>query len=69
MKDIKSKIEGYLDGVEGLYVFGWAWDPENPNKRLEVVVYVDGEPVAEGVADQYREDLEKSWNWGWEIWI
>ncbi|MEM5882224.1 MAG: hypothetical protein QXS69_02065, partial [Candidatus Aenigmatarchaeota archaeon] len=32
----------------------------NPEKRLEVVVYVDGEPVAEGVADLYREDLERA---------
>lgn len=55
----RKKIKGFLDGIDGQYVFGWAWDRENPEKRLEVVVYVDGEPVAEGVADIYREDLEK----------
>ncbi|MEM4934846.1 MAG: hypothetical protein QXY78_02825, partial [Thermoplasmata archaeon] len=57
---IRPKIQGYLDGIDGQYVYGWAWDPENPEKRLEVVVYVDGEPVAEGVADLYREDLERA---------
>ncbi|MEM0325266.1 MAG: hypothetical protein QXW35_05160 [Candidatus Aenigmatarchaeota archaeon] len=56
----KRRIKGFLDGIDGQYVFGWAWDPENPEKRLEVVVYVDGEPVAEGVADLYREDLERA---------
>ncbi|MEM4935377.1 MAG: glycosyltransferase, partial [Thermoplasmata archaeon] len=56
----KRRIKGFLDGIDGQYVFGWAWDPENPEKRLEVVVYVDGVPVAEGVADLYREDLERA---------
>ncbi|MEO0296057.1 MAG: glycosyltransferase [candidate division WOR-3 bacterium] len=56
----KKRIKGFLDGIDGQYIFGWAWDPENPEKRLEVLVYVDGEPVAEGVADLYREDLERA---------
>lgn len=56
----RKKIKGFLDGIDRQYVFGWAWDPENPDKRLEVVVYVDGEQVIVGVANQYREDLEKA---------
>ena len=59
-KKTDSKIKGFLDRIDGLYVVGWAWDPEKPEERLKVVVYVDGEPVAEGVADQYREDLERA---------
>ncbi|MEM4740165.1 MAG: hypothetical protein QXS63_03710 [Zestosphaera sp.] len=59
MPDEKPKIQGYLDGIDGQYVFGWAWDPENPENRLEVVDYIDGEPVAEGVADLYREDWKR----------
>ncbi|MEM5882486.1 MAG: glycosyltransferase, partial [Candidatus Aenigmatarchaeota archaeon] len=56
---IRPKIQGYLDGIDGQYVYGWAWDPENPEKRLEVVVYVDNEPIAIDVANLYREDLSQ----------
>lgn len=60
LKQKNKKIKGFLDGIDGNYVYGWAWDPENPERRLKVVVYVDGEPVAEGIADEYREDLERA---------
>lgn len=56
----KPKIQSTLDGIDGFYIGGWAWNPDNPEKRLEVVLYVDGEPVAEEVADLYREDIEKA---------
>ncbi|OAQ19870.1 glycosyltransferase [Thermosulfurimonas dismutans] len=53
-------IQGHFDRVDGLYVHGWAFNPENPEERVEVVVLVDGKPVAEGVADQFREDLKEA---------
>ncbi|MEM4619298.1 MAG: hypothetical protein QW607_03685 [Desulfurococcaceae archaeon] len=56
----KRKIKGFLDGIDGQYVFGWVWDRENPEERLEVIIYVDGKPIATGVADIYRQDLEKA---------
>jgi len=56
----KNQYTGYLDKVEGLIVYGWAYNKGNPEERVEVVVLVDGKPVAEGVADQYREDLKRA---------
>ena len=56
----KPKIKGFLDGVEDGYVYGWAFNEDNPDERLEIVIYADGEPVAEGVADEFREDLLKA---------
>ncbi|MEM4177979.1 MAG: glycoside hydrolase family 99-like domain-containing protein [Nitrososphaeria archaeon] len=55
-----SKIRGNIDTINGLYLFGWAMDEERPNTRAEIVVYVDGKLVGEGVASHYREDLEKA---------
>jgi len=55
-----GEYTGHLDSIQGLTVYGWAYNKANPDERVEVVVLVDGKPVAEGVADQYREDLEKA---------
>jgi len=48
---------GNLDLVKGFYVYGWAYNKKNPEERVEVVVFVDDKPVAEGVADLFRQDL------------
>ncbi len=53
----RSKYVGYIDGMSGLTVFGWAFNKADPEERVEVVVLVDGEPVAEGMADKFRQDL------------
>ncbi len=58
--DKSFEIQGYLDKVEGLYAIGWAFNKSKPDERLKVVVYVDDKPVAEGVADKFREDLLKA---------
>jgi len=58
--DLGYKIEGNFDGIKGQYAIGWAWNPKKPEERLSVVVYIDGKPLAEGVADQFREDLLKA---------
>ena len=48
---------GSLDAVKGFYVYGWAYNKKNPEERVEVVVLVDSKPVAEGIADVFRQDL------------
>jgi len=57
VKEEYPEYIGNLDGVEGFYVSGWAYNKKNPNERVEVVVLVDGKPVAEGKADLFRQDL------------
>ncbi len=53
----KTAFQGYFDGVDGLTAVGWAWNPDKPEERLEVVILADDVPVAEGVADQFRDDV------------
>jgi GT2 family glycosyltransferase len=48
---------GNLDFVKGFYVYGWAYNKKDLDERVEVVVFVDDKPVAEGVADLFRQDL------------
>jgi len=50
-------ILGHLDCVRDGIAYGWCLDPGRPGGRLEVRVFVDGRPVATGVADQPRPDV------------
>lgn len=49
--------EGILQGVGNGVALGWAADRGDPQARVRVAVVVDGEIVAEGVADVPRPDL------------
>jgi hypothetical protein len=48
---------GVVDAVIGRYVLGWAHDPEDQNRRVELEVELDGQLVGEGIADIERGDL------------
>jgi CSLREA domain-containing protein len=54
---------GYHDGSEGVVdsigcsVFGWAVDPDNPDRDLWVQILADGSFVAETTANLYRDGL------------
>ncbi len=49
--------EGILQGVGNGVALGWAADRSDPAARVPVAIVVDGEIVAEGVADVPRPDL------------
>jgi len=49
--------EGILQGVGDGVALGWAADRSRPQERVPVALVVDGEIVAEGVADVPRPDL------------
>jgi hypothetical protein len=49
--------EGILQGVGNGVALGWAADRGHPEARVPVALVVDGEIVAEGVADVPRPDL------------
>jgi glycosyltransferase involved in cell wall biosynthesis len=49
---------GNLDRCEGNRVIGWAAPPTGGEARLLVELHVDGEPVARGLADMHRADVE-----------
>jgi hypothetical protein len=51
------RYDGILQGVGNGTVLGWAADRAAPAARVPVSLVVDGEVVAEGVADMPRPDL------------
>lgn len=53
-------IKGYVDGVIGGSVLGWAHDPDRPGKRLELEIRVDDALVGRCVADIERDDLARA---------
>jgi hypothetical protein len=55
--DRSSRYEGVLQGVGNGVALGWVADRSDLDARVGVSVVVDGEIVAEGVADVARPDL------------
>lgn len=53
-----NRFEGHVDLIEDGWVFGWAWNMDNPDGPIEVDIYVDGRREATAVAQLYRPDLE-----------
>lgn len=51
-------VQGHFDCIGGRAVCGWAWNPSNPDERVEVRVLFNGEPVASGLAATHRPDLQ-----------
>ncbi len=52
-------IDGYVDGVSGRTIYGWAREPKHIDQRVSVrIIAVDsGEVLAESCADMLRNDL------------
>jgi hypothetical protein len=53
-------MKGRVDAIDDGRLFGWAFDPSAPGKRLTIRVLLDGKPIAEAVADKERPDLRRS---------
>ena len=56
----ESIVQGFIDSIDGLYINGWAFNPKNPEEKIELIVIVDEKIVATGIADRYREDLKQA---------
>ncbi len=53
----KNKYNGFLDGIDGCYIFGWALNIQEPWKKVKISIFLDDKKIAEGIADEFREDL------------
>ncbi|MGH6859373.1 MAG: hypothetical protein ACRECY_03895 [Phyllobacterium sp.] len=53
-------VKGRVDAIDDGRLYGWAFDPAAPTKRLTIRVLLDGKPIAEAVADKDRPDLKRS---------
>lgn len=49
--------EAEIDAVESGRVYGWAWDPAEPEKRQTVAVYCGDQILGTVLADRHRVDL------------
>ncbi len=57
-KNIPSPtVVGHLDAIHGIYAFGWATCPGNPQKALSVEIVCDGEVVAITHTSLHRPDV------------
>ncbi|MGG5809975.1 hypothetical protein [Falsiroseomonas sp. CW058] len=53
-------IRGFVDGVTGNGIDGWAFEPAHPTERVVVELRLDGQTVATSVADRHRTDLVRA---------
>ncbi len=52
-------VKGFVDGVAGYVVYGWAADTSNFDRSVSVRLLIGGEEVARVGADVFREDLQR----------
>lgn len=53
-----TEVNGHFDYILDDRAFGWAFAPAQPQKRLTIEILANGEVVAHGLAQQFREDLQ-----------
>ncbi|WP_331376957.1 hypothetical protein [Sinorhizobium chiapasense] len=59
-QDNARPMNGRVDAIDQGRIFGWAFDPATPSKRLTIRVILDGSVIAEAVADRNRPDLKRN---------
>ncbi len=50
--------DGYIDAIESGRIYGWAWDRNDPGRRVEIDVYHAGQLLETIRADRFRADLK-----------
>lgn len=53
-------VSGRVDAIDQGRVFGWAFDPAEPQRRVAIRVILDGKTIAEADADRDRPDLKRN---------
>jgi len=51
--------DGYLDGMNGNVLYGWALNVSDPEQEVTVSIHHNGVQIGEMVARDFREDLRK----------
>jgi hypothetical protein len=55
-----QEVRGYVEGVRGTELFGWAVDPTQPRRSLELEAFFDGVRLGPVIANRPREDVERA---------
>lgn len=50
-------LQGHIDAIESGRVYGWAWNPENPEEHVSVDLYFKEKLMGSVFADRFRQDL------------
>ncbi|WP_281211683.1 tetratricopeptide repeat protein [Pseudomonas fulva] len=53
-----SEVTGHFDYILDDRAYGWAFAPAHPQKRLTIEILSDGEVIAQGPAQEFRQDLQ-----------
>jgi GT2 family glycosyltransferase/glycosyltransferase involved in cell wall biosynthesis len=53
-----STIKGFFDRLEPTHLSGWAIDTARPGKAVDLVLYLDGEPLLDIRTSHKRKDLD-----------
>jgi hypothetical protein len=59
-QDNAQPMNGRVDAIDEGRVFGWAFDPAAPDKRLTIRIVLDGKVIAQATADRSRPDLRRN---------
>jgi len=57
MKVTNNRPIGAIESISPTCIIGWAYDPDIPTDSLTIIVYINGQLAATGMADQTRPDL------------
>ncbi|MBX9635420.1 MAG: hypothetical protein K2X44_10620 [Magnetospirillum sp.] len=55
-----TRLEGFIDALDGNRLFGWAWDRLRPQERLHIEISAHDTVIATIIAEQRRADLATS---------
>lgn len=53
-------LQSNIESADRSGIKGWIWNPEQPDQRIELEMWVDDTLLTTVVADQYRPDIEQA---------
>lgn len=58
--DAPLGVTGRVDAIDNGRLYGWAFDRSHPNARMQVIVSLGAQKIAEVTADKLRSDLRRN---------
>jgi hypothetical protein len=55
-----TMLSGYVDVVSADRIIGWAFDRADPDRRVDIIIFLDGHKIGQVTCDLDRPDLKKS---------
>jgi len=58
--DVPLGLTGRVDAIDNGRLYGWAFDRSQPSARMQIVVSLGQQKIAEATADKLRSDLRRN---------